>query len=73
MSLQFEGRGPSYSSDSPPLNLIVFIYKHKFEIFSLWILMFWILELQLNPIVMELGIGISLIDNSKKLKLKLLN
>jgi hypothetical protein len=29
----------------------------------LWILMFWILELQLKPKVVELWIGISLIDN----------
>lgn len=53
-----------------PLNLTVFFFKHKFEIFSLWLLMFWILELQLKPKVMELGIGINLIDNSKKFEIR---
>jgi hypothetical protein len=52
-----------------PLNLIVLIFKHKFEIFSLWLLIFWILELQLKPKVMQLGIGINLIDNSKKIEI----
>lgn len=56
--------------DRPPKPNCFFIFKHKFEIFSLWILMFWILELQLKPKVMELGIGISLIDNSKKLEIR---
>jgi hypothetical protein len=32
--------------------------------------MFSILELQVKPKVMELGIGISLIDNSKKLEIR---
>ncbi len=50
-------------STQAPLNLVVFIFKDNFEIFSLWILMFWILELQLKPKVVELWIGISLIDN----------
>jgi hypothetical protein len=53
-----------------PLNLTIFISKHKFEIFSLWLLMFWILELQLKPKVMELGIGINLIDNSKQFEIR---
>jgi hypothetical protein len=51
-------------------NLIFFVLEHKFEIFSLWILMFWILELQLKP-KMEQGIRINLIEISKKIEIRM--